>query len=95
MWGSAKGSGTLDTGLVGGDGGTLDADVVLLDGMGSVDGDLVVGGISVLHAQIVVLDVDVQEGQDKLFLDHLPDDTGLFIAVELDDGIVDLDLLFH
>jgi len=63
--------------------------------MGGIDGDLIVGGIAVLHAQIVVFDINVQEREDKLFLDHFPDDSGLFVAIELDDGIVDLDLLFH
>lgn len=29
----------LDTGLIGGDGGALDADLVLLDGLGSIDRD--------------------------------------------------------
>lgn len=33
----------LDTLLVGGDGGALDADVVLLDRMCSIDGNLVLG----------------------------------------------------
>jgi hypothetical protein len=63
--------------------------------MGGIDGDLIVGGIAVLHAQIVVFDINVQEREDKLFLDHFPDNSGLFVAIELDDGIVDLDLLFH
>lgn len=29
----------LDTGLIRGDGGALDTDLVLLDGLGSIDGD--------------------------------------------------------
>jgi len=29
----------LDTGLIGGDGGALDADLVLLDGLGGIDRD--------------------------------------------------------
>lgn len=32
----------LDTGLIGGDGGALDADAVLLDSFSGVDGDLVI-----------------------------------------------------
>ena len=39
--------------LIGGDGGTLDANVVLLYGFRSVLGDLVIGGIAILYAQIV------------------------------------------
>lgn len=53
-------------GLIGSDGGALDAHVVLLDGFGSIDGHLVVGLIAVGQSQIVVLDVDVQVREDQL-----------------------------
>ena len=82
----------LDTSLIGGDGGALDTDLVLLDGLGSIDGDLVVGRITVLHAEVVVLEVDVKEGKDELLADLVPDDTGHLITVELNDGVGDLDL---
>lgn len=39
----------LDTGLVRGDGGALDTDAILLDGLGGLDGDLVVGLVTVLQ----------------------------------------------
>lgn len=39
-----------DSGLIGGDGGTFDAHLALLDGVGSIDGHLVVGGVPVLNA---------------------------------------------
>lgn len=39
----------LDTSLIGGDGGTLDTDTVLLDSLGGLDGDLVIGLITVLQ----------------------------------------------
>jgi len=65
---------TDDTGLVGGDGGALDADVGAEDGICGVDGDLVVGGVAVLDAEVKVLDVEVEEGEDELVLDVLPDD---------------------
>lgn len=86
---------TFDSSLVGSDGGTLDTDVVFLDSMSSINGDLIIGGITVLHSQIVVFDVNVQEREDELFLDHFPDDSGLLVSIELYDRIVDLDLLFH
>ena len=46
----------FDALLVGGDGGALDADAVLLDGVGGIDRDLVVGGVAVLDAEVVILD---------------------------------------
>lgn len=38
----------LNTGLIGGDGGTLDTDTVLLDSLGGINGDLVIGLVTVL-----------------------------------------------
>jgi hypothetical protein len=39
----------LNTGLIGGDGGTLDTDTVLLDSLGGINSDLVIGLITVLQ----------------------------------------------
>ncbi len=58
----------------------------------AVDGDLVVGLVAVLHAEVVVLEVHVEVGVDQGVLDPLPDDPGHLVAVELDDGSLDLDL---
>ena len=85
----------LDARLVGGDRGALDADAVLLDGVGRVDRDLVVGRVAVLDAEVVVLEVDVEVGVDQAVLDELPDDAGHLVAVELDDRSLDLDLVDH
>jgi hypothetical protein len=60
--------------------------------MGRVDCDLVVCGIAILHSEIIVFDVNVQVREDELFLDHVPDDAGLFVAIEFNDRIGDLDL---
>lgn len=38
----------LNTGLIGSDGGALDTNTILLDGLSGLDGDLVVGLITVL-----------------------------------------------
>ena len=78
-------------GLVGGDGGAFDADAMLLDRMGRIHRDLVVGGVAVLHRQVVVVQLDVQEREDQLVLDPLPDDAGHLVAVDVHDGIGDLD----
>ncbi len=82
----------LNACLIRGDGRALHTDVVLLDGVCSVNGDLVVGRVAVLDRQIVVLQVDVQVRVDEAVLDELPDDTSHLIAVELDDGVNNLDL---
>ena len=84
----------LHTLLVRRDGRTLDADAVLLDRFCGVDRDLVVGLVALLDAEVVVEQLDVEVRQDESVLDELPDDAGHLIAVELDDGVVDLDL-FH
>lgn len=52
--------------LIGSDSRTLDADIVLLDGLGGVHGDLVVGGISGLETQIKVLDVEREVWENEL-----------------------------
>lgn len=83
----------LNSGLIGSDGGALDTDRVLLDGLGGINGDLVVGLITVLKTEIIVLEVDIKVRVDELVLDRLPDDTGHLIAIELDDGVLDLDLV--
>ena len=80
--------------LVRRDGRTLDADAVLLDRFGGVDRDLIVRLVALFDAEVVVEQLDVEVRQDEPVLDELPDDAGHLIAVELDDGIVDLDL-FH
>ena len=85
----------FDARFIGGDGGALDADRVLLDSLGGIEGDLVVGLVAVFEAEVVVLEVDVEVGVDELVLDVLPDDAGHFVAVELDDGVLDLDFGSH
>lgn len=40
----------LNTGLIGSDGGTLDTDTILLDGLSGINGDLVVGLVTVFNA---------------------------------------------
>jgi hypothetical protein len=50
-------------------------------------------GVTVLHAEVVVLEVDVKVGEDELLTDLLPDDAGHLVAVHLDDGVDDLDLV--
>jgi hypothetical protein len=39
----------LNTGLIGGDGGALDTDTILLNGLSSLDGDLIIGLVTVFN----------------------------------------------
>ena len=57
----------LNSGLIRGNGGALDSNLVLLDGLGSLKSDLVICGISVFDAQVIVLDVDFKVWKDQLF----------------------------
>ncbi len=81
----------LHAGFVRRDGGALHADADLLDGVGGIHRDLVVGGVAVLHAQVEIHQVHVEERQDQLVLDVLPDDPGHLVAVEFDDRVGHLD----
>lgn len=85
----------FNTRLVGRDGGAFDTNRVLLDRLGSINGNLIVCLVTVLEAQIVVLEIDVEVGEDELLLDIFPDNPGHLVPVQLDDGILDLDLLRH
>lgn len=80
----------LDSRLIGGDGGALDADLAVFDGLGSIEGDLVVSLVPVLHAQVEVLDVEVEVGVDQVILDELPEDPGHLVSVQLGHGVAHL-----
>lgn len=83
----------LHTLLVRRDGGALDTNTVLLDGLSGLDRDAIIGLVAVLEPQVVVLEVNVQVRVDELRLDIVPDDAGHFVAIELDDGVLDFDLV--
>jgi hypothetical protein len=57
---------TLNTILVGGDGSTLNAHLVLLDGIGTINSHFVISLVTVLDPQVEVFDVKVQVGEDEL-----------------------------
>ena len=81
----------LDALLIGRDRRAFDADAVLLDRVGAVERHLVVGGVTVLDREVVIVELDVEIGMDELVADVMPDDPGHLVAVELDDGFLDLD----
>ena len=56
-----------------------------LNGVRGIDGDLVICLITVLNREIVVLEIDVQEGQNQVVLDVLPDDASHLIAIKLNN----------
>ncbi|MPM76148.1 hypothetical protein SDC9_123144 [bioreactor metagenome] len=68
-----------------GDGCALDAHAVLLDGVRTVSGHLVARFFTLRQAEVIVFDLEVDERQDQFFLDLLPEDTGHFVAVHLDE----------
>lgn len=57
---------TLNTSLIRGDGGALDTNVVLLDGLGSINGYLIICLVTIFHAKIEVLNVNIQVREDEL-----------------------------
>jgi hypothetical protein len=57
---------TLNTSLIRGDGGALNTNVVLLDGLGSINGNLIIRLVTVFHAKIEVLNVNIQVREDEL-----------------------------
>src|SRR5690606_39945523 len=65
---------------------------VILEYLRVCNGDMVFCVFPLLDRQVVVGQVDVQIRVDQLVLDELPDDAGHLVAVELDDGSLDLDL---
>src|SRR3546814_10581050 len=65
---------------------------MLLDRVGGIDGDLVVGLVALLDAQVVIFEVDVEIGEDEALANPLPDDPRHFVAVDLHDGVLHLDL---
>ncbi len=61
---------TLNTGFIRGDGSALNANVVLLDGLGGFNGNLIICLITVFHAKVEVLNVDIQVREDELVKDN-------------------------
>lgn len=57
---------TFHTGLVRGDGGTLDSHTVLLCGQRRVNGDLVIGLVTMWEPEVKILELDVHVGQNEL-----------------------------
>ncbi|CAB4797224.1 unannotated protein [freshwater metagenome] len=43
-----------------------------------------------LHTEVVVLEIDVEVREDEAVLDELPNDARHFVAIEFDDGVINL-----
>ena len=56
----------LHTLLIWSNGGALDSDLVLLDGISRLNCDLIISGITVLNGEIVVLEVNINIRLDVL-----------------------------
>lgn len=57
---------TLNSGLIGGDGGTLDSHIVFLSCQSWINGDLVLRLVSVRQTQVKILQLNVHVRQDEL-----------------------------
>ena len=44
-----------------------------------------------LHTEVVILKIDIEVREDEAVLDELPNDASHFVAIEFDDGIINLD----
>ena len=78
--------------LVRGDRRALHANAMLADRVRGIDRDLVVRLVALLDAEIVIKQVHVEIGEDQPLADPLPDDPGHLVPVQLDDGVLHLDL---
>ena len=78
--------------LVGGDRGALHPHAVRLIASAASTVIAIFGGVAALDPEVVVLQLHVEVGQDQLLLDERPDDPRHLVAVELDDGVLHLDL---
>ena len=72
----------------------FDGHTVFSRGQRRVDGDLILRLVAVQQAKVIILGLQLDERADQLVLDHLPEDSGHFVAVHLDERRFHLDL-FH
>ena len=82
----------LDPLFVGRDRRAFHCNADFLGHLGAVDGDLIVGAVALFDAEVIIQKVEIEIGQDQLFLDEIPDDPGHLVAVHLNNGIGHLDL---
>lgn len=57
---------TFHSCFVWGDGSTLNANIVALDGLGSIESDMIVCSIAIFNAKVVVVKLDVQVRLNEL-----------------------------
>ena len=70
----------------------LYAHAVLFHSFRRLHGDLVVGLVAGRQAEVIILGLKVDIRSQKVIFDHLPDDTGHFVAVHLHEGGTHLNL---
>ena len=68
---------------IGGNGGAFNRYTVLLVGKRRIHGDPVIRGVPVGKAEIVILGFEIDKRKDQHVLDHLPENSGHFVAVHL------------
>mmetsp|Transcript_97472 Transcript_97472/g.134064 ORF Transcript_97472/g.134064 Transcript_97472/m.134064 type:complete len:376 (-) Transcript_97472:86-1213(-) len=82
----------FNTTLIRSDSGTLDTNLVLLHGVSAINSDLIVSLITRGDTQIIVFGFKVDVRMDMFFLDPVPDNSGHFITVDIDNRLGNLDL---
>ena len=79
--------------LVRRDGGAFHPDAAVPDGVRGIDGHLIVGRVAILDAEIELEQGQLEMGLDQLVLDHLPDNAGHLVAIEVGDRVLHLDFV--
>ena len=68
--------------FIGGNGGTFYTYAKFFNSIGSVNSHLVIGLVAVFYAQVIIFNIQFQVGENKFFLDKLPDNPCHFIAIQ-------------
>ena len=83
----------LDACLIRRDRRAFDADTMLLYRVSAIDSHLVISLIAILDTEVVILKIQIKIRKNQLLFDEGPDDASHLVAIELDDGSSDFNLV--